>query len=530
MKSSLTLAAVLLATAVVLATPQAGPGPYESDSSPAPRNRVDELVFARLRSLGIERAHLASDAVFLRRAYLDVIGTLPTADEVRAFLADRDQGKRAALVERLLGRDEFADYWAMKWSDVLRVKSEFPINLWPNAVQAYHHWIRSSIRENVPCDRFARDLLTGNGSNFRVPPVNFYRAVQSREPRGIAAAVALTFMGARVDTWPTQRLDDMAVFFSQIGYKSTSEWKEEIVFFDPGKATGGPAARPAGAFRVATLPDGTTVRLAPGQDPREAFAAWLVAPGNPWFARSIVNRVWFWLMGRGIVHEPDDIRPDNPPVNADLLACLERELVAARFDLKQVYRLILNSATYQLSSIPRSDRAGAEANFAHAILRPLDAEVIADAVCQVTGTTEQYSSPIPEPYTFVPPDQRSIAVADGSISSAFLVTFGRPPRDTGLASERSSRPTAAQRLYLLNSSDIQRKLQQSQKLQALMQGGADGRQVMTDLYLTILSRPPTDEELKVVGTYGQTAGTNRRQAALDLAWALMNSAEFRFRH
>jgi hypothetical protein len=235
-------------------------------------------------------------------------------------------------------------------------------------------------------------------------------------------------------------------------------------------------------------------------------------------------------MGRGIVQDADDIRPDNPPSNPDLLAYLEREFQASHFDLKRIYRLILNSATYQLSSIPVRSGAEAEANFAHAIVRPLDAEVLVDAICQITGTAEQYSSAIPEPYTYIPPDVRSIALADGSIRSAFLETFGRPPRDTGLLSERNSRPSPAQRLYLLNSSDIQRKLQQGPKLQALVQSRGDLRDVVTSLYLAILSRIPTEDEMKIAIAYAQSPGSNRRQAGQDLAWALVNSAEFRFRH
>jgi hypothetical protein len=494
--------------------------PFESPEAPAPRNRVDEIVFASLRQQGIAPARLASDAVFVRRAYLDVIGTLPTADEARAFIEDRDAGKRAALVERLLARDEFADYWAMKWCDTLRVKSEFPINLWPNAVQAYHRWIRTAIRDNVPYDRFARELLTASGSNFRDAPVNFYRAVQSREPRAIASAVALTFMGERTDAWPKERLDGMAAFFSQIGYKPTGEWKEEIVYFDPDKT----------GSRQAMLPDGTIARLEPGTDPRQVFASWLTSPSNPYFARAAVNRTWYWLVGRGIIHEPDDIRPGNPPSHPELLAALERELVTSRFDMKQVVRLILNSSTYQLSSIPASAPPAPESRFAYAIVRPLDAEVLIDALNQITGMGEQYSSAIPEPYTFIPPDQRSIALADGSIRSAFLETFGRPPRDTGLASERAAQPTAAQRLYLLNSADVQRKLQQGPRLQALLLRQTSPLGAVTSLYLTILSRYPTDEELRAVTAYTQAAGANRRGVAQDLAWALVNSAEFGMRH
>ena len=192
---------------------EAGPpvSAFESDAEPVARGRIDELVFAKWKELGIEPANPCSDAVFVRRAYLDVIGTLPTAREARTFLQEQDKNKRAVLIDRLLGREEFADYWAMKWSDLLRVKSEFPINLWPNAVQAYHRWIRTAIRDNVPYDRFARELLTASGSNFRDAPVNFYRAVQSREPRAIASAVALTFMGERAEKWPKERLAGMAV-------------------------------------------------------------------------------------------------------------------------------------------------------------------------------------------------------------------------------------------------------------------------------------------------------------------------------
>jgi hypothetical protein len=514
--ASIALAATLAATVAGQAPPRA---PFESAATVTARNGIDEAVFARLKRLGMEPARLCSDGVFLRRAFLDVIGTVPTADEARAFLDDPSPNKRSALIDRLLDRDEFADYWAMKWGDVLRVKSEFPVNLWPNAVQTYHRFVRTSLRDNLPYDRFARALLTSSGSNFRVGPANFFRAAEGHEPKAIATSVALVFMGSRVGAWPPERQAQMAAFFSQIGYKATAEWKEEIVFFDPEKGTKG-----------SVLPDGTTVRLGATDDPREAFASWLVSPKNPWFARAAVNRVWFWLMGRGIVHEADDMRPDNPPSNPDLLAFLEREFVASRFDLKALYRSILNSTTYQLSSIPAKASADAEANFAHAIVRPLDAEVLVDAVCQITGTTEQYSSAIPEPYTFIPPDQRSIALADGSIRSTFLETFGRPPRDTGLLSERNSKPSASQRLYLLNSGDVQRKLQQGPKLQALLQTPGNPRQLVTALYLAVLSRFPTEDELKTAAAYGLAPGGNRRQAALDIAWALLNSAEFRFRH
>ncbi len=517
--STLILAAATAGAATDQGASAAGASAFESPAPLTPHNRVDELVFARLRKLGIQPARLCSDAVFLRRAYLDVIGTLPTAREAADFLADQNPAKRAALIDRLLARDEFADYWAMKWSDLLRVKAEFPINLWPNAAQAYHRWILASIRENKPYDRFARELLLSTGSNFRDPAVNFFRAMQSRDPAGIAQTVALTLMGARAEKWPKQQLTDMSAFFSRIGYKDTGEWKEEIVFFDPAKP-----------LQQAAFPDGTPATLAPDRDPREAFADWLVSPKNPWFARAIVNRIWSWLLGRGIVQEPDDLRADNPPSNPELLAYLEQELIASHYDLKHIYSLILNSSTYQLSSIPRTDRHDAVAEFAYYPLRRLDAEVLIDAICQITGTTEAYSSAIPEPFTFIPEGQRSISLPDGSITSSFLELFGKPPRDTGLEAERSNRPTAAQSLHLLNSSHVEQKIENGPKLQAVVRNTKDPKVLVATLYLMILSRYPTADEGAVIAGYSQSGAAKGNQAVADLAWALMNSTEFLYRH
>lgn len=496
--------------------------PYEAAGDRTPDNQVDALVFGKLRRLGVQPANPCSDAVFLRRVYLDVIGTIPTAQEAREFLQDPSPTKRRDLIERLLARDEFADYWAMKWSDLLRIKAEFPINLWPNAAQAYHRWIRSSIKDNKPYDRFVREMLTASGSNVRVPEVNFYRAIQSKEPSGVAQAVALAFMGTRADKWPKEQLAGMAAFFARIGYKSTGEWKEEIVFFDREK--------PVDAKMPAAFPDGRTAELPANRDPREVFATWLIDAKNPWFARNIVNRIWSWLLGRGIIHEPDDIRSDNPASNPALLTMLERQLVSGRYDLKRIYRLILESRTYQLSSISRSNRPEAAANFASYPLRRLEAEVLIDALCQITGTTEKYSSAIPEPFTFIPENRRSITLPDGSISSTFLELFGRPARDTGLESERNNRPTAAQRLHLLNSTHIQSKLEQGPQLRALITSRGKPREVVEGVYLTILSRPPTQQELMIVGEYSRSGGVNGREAVIDLAWALINSAEFLYRH
>jgi len=551
-KTSLVLAAVVLASSGGAATPDKSSSIYESPTPAVPANELDKIVFAKLSSLDI-RPVLCSDAVFVRRAYFDVIGTLPSAEEARRFIEDPDtQNKRRALIDRLLERDEFADYWSMRWGDILRVKAEFPVNLWPNAAQAYHRWVRASIAENKPYDRFVREMLTSSGSNFRVGPVNFYRAIQNKTPEGIATAAALTFMGSRADTWPEDRLSGMAVFFSQIGYKLTSEWKEECVFWDPlhgsglaGNSAPGQAAistsqQPAGDTpQVPTLdagplkavfPDGTEIELPPNRDPREIFADWLITSENPWFTRSIVNRVWSWLMGRGIIHEPDDIREGNPPSNPELLAYLQKELIASGYDLKHLYRLILTSNTYQLSSMPRFEGPEAEANFASYPVRRLDAEVLIDAINKITGTSDLYTSAIPEPFTYIPRNMPAIAVADGSITSPFLALFGRSARATGMENERNNKPVPAQWLHMLNSSHIQQKLDRGPKLRALFDSRRPTAEIVEELYLTILSRFPTADEVKTAEQYGRPGATKSRYDWVDIAWALINSTEFLYRH
>ncbi len=494
---------------------------YESREAFLPVQTIDALVLAEFLSRGLQPAHLCSDEVFVRRVYLDVIGTLPRPQEVLRFLRDERPHKRAILIDSLLEREEFADYWTLKWCDLLRVKAEFPINLWPNAVQAYHRWIYEAIRDNKSYDEFVRELLTSSGSNFRVPPVNFYRAIQDTEPSAIAAAVALTFMGARIENWPEERRAGMAAFFERVAYKSTSEWKEEIVYPDPA----------ADGVLKAVFPDGAFVEVSPYEDPREAFADWLIREDNPWFARNIVNRAWAWLLGRGLIHEPDDIRDDNPAVHPDVLAYLEHEFYKSNCDLKHIFRLILNSCTYQQSSIARSDEPEATIFFAHYPVRRLDAEVLSDALSRISGIGEGYSSPIPEPFSFIPKSLPSITLADGSITSQFLEMFGRPSRDTGLESERNNEPTDAQCLHLLNSTHIQNKIERSRNLRRLANTvEQDPSRAINMLYLSVLSRFPTQAELDTADSYLQTDGLTLTEAVGDLLWALINTKEFLYRH
>jgi len=484
-----------------------GTNPFEVADWPIPANAVDAPVLVALQKHGLEMRPPCSDEVFIRRVFIDVIGTLPTPDEVAAFLGDTSPDKRTKLVDALFDREEFVDYQTLKWCDILRVKSEFPIKLWPNAVQAYHAWVRRAIRDNMPYDQFAREA-------------NFYRAVQGRDPKSIAAAVALTFLGSRLESWPEAKQADLAAFFSKVAYKPTREWKEEIVYFDS-----------SGTDPMAvTFPDGTTATIPADRDPREVFADWLVAPGNSQFSQAAANRAWYWLMGHGIVHEADDIREGNPPACPELLALLGKEFAGSGYDTRHLLRLILNSRTYQQSSVVL-DPVPEAARFAYYTVRRLDAEVLIDALCWIGGSGEEYSSPIPEPFTFTPSTERTIALADGSITSRFLETFGRPSRDTGMLSERNNEPSDAQRMYLINSTEVRQRIENSPHLSSIFDAaGGDRGRLIADTYVLLLSRRPTALEQSAAEEYLQTRASQGRGAFNDLAWALVNSKEFLCRH
>lgn len=586
--STVVLAALMFGSAPAINSAQV----FEDPKAPTPANPIDRFVFDNLSRSGIQPRR-CSDPVFLRRVYLDVLGKLPTAAEAREFINNPapSKKKREALIDRLLDRDEFADYWSMRWGDTLRIKAEFPVNLWPDAAQAYHRWVHQSIAENKPYDQFVRALLTSSGSNFRDPPVNFYRAIQNKTPEGITEAVALTFMGSRTGSWPKERVAGMTAFFEQVGYKPTSEWKEEIVFWDPlrtgttpGNSAPGSAAittavasgnamqaatnsSPA-APRQAVFPDGegAAILLTGDRDPREIFADWLISPDNPWFARCAVNRTWAWLLGRGIIHEPDDIREDNLPSHPELLDWLADELVKNHYDMKHVIRLILNSETYQFSSLDLPDPASPPELFAVYPIRRLDAEVLIDALNGITGTSELYTSAIPEPFTYLPKDMPAVSIADGSITSPFLALFGRSARATGMADERNNQITAAQSRHLLNSSHIQNKIEAGPGLRQLLLKKSTYGEIATELYLTFLSRYPTAQEMQTVMDYGnfdenaipvgpnpdriekkknrelpakKNKNKNKNKNPVitpelkkwnDIAWSLLNSPEFLYKH
>jgi len=517
---------------VVVPQPLASPFPKIE-----PNNRIDELVFARLEKLGIVPSEVCPDEVFLRRVYLDTIGILPTPDEARAFLADKDPKKRSKLIDQLLQRSEFVDYWTLRWGDLLRIKSEYPVRVWPRGVRTYYNWLRDSIARNKPMDQFARELITASGSNFRVGPANYFRAMPSRDPQSFAETTAVLFMGARIgcarchghptENWALDDVLGMAAFFSKVAIKTTLEWKEEVVFLNPWGQVYHPKTR---AVVKPKFLGGETLEMPPEEDPRPKFADWLTSPQNPWFARALANRVWFWLLGRGIVHEPDDLRETNPASHPELLDYLAQELVAHKYDLKHLFRLVLNSKTYQLSSKPTPSNRGDLVHFSHYPLRRLGAEQFLDAVCQVTGTTEEFASWIPVPPTILPRGARAAQIFDGDIKHPFLDLFGRPSRDTPYECQRNLDSSVRQSLHLLNSDHFEGKIAGSQTLQRLLQANRPDAEIVDELYLAALARFPRPDEKAKALEYLAKKKDARAQAVQDLCWAILNTKEFMFNH
>ncbi|MGL4594037.1 MAG: DUF1553 domain-containing protein [Thermoguttaceae bacterium] len=501
--------------------------PFASSKSFFSKNEIDRLLVESLKQHNIEPAGLCRDSLFIRRVSLDITGTLPTAQQTRDFLLDFDPNKREKLIEQLLSSPQFVDYWTLKWSDILRIKAEFPINLWPAGAACYYRWIHDSIRTNKRYDEFVRELITADGSNFRDGAANFYRAVQSKDAETLAEMVALTFLGERTGPWSEEKLRQMSTFFSRISYKSTAEWKEEVVYWN---------RKPLDSDSV-TFPDGSTGTVLPDQDPREVFADWLVSPKNRAFQRNVVNRVWFSLFGRGFIHEPDDIRETNPPIHPEVLDWLCDELVRSNYDIKHLIALILNSATYQQASIPQNpnmsemEMLNAAKLFAVYPIRRLDAEVLQDAFAKIFDIPVGYTSEVPEPFANIPGRLRTIGLQDASITSSFLEMFGRPSRDTGLTSDRNNNINESQQLFLLNSTEVNNwswKFLSRYNTNNVRLPDEKIR-IMNDIWLTFLSRFPTDYEMQQIrDSFDQSKSST--QLLQDLIWSLLNSKEFLCQH
>ena len=481
----------------------------------------------------------ASDAVFLRRAYLTAVGRIPTLAETRSFLTSENPAKRCELIDSLLASPEHADLIAMRFADMLRIKSEFPVNLWPNAVQAFHQKLRSDIFNNRPYSEMVYEMLTASGSNFRVPYANFFRGSGDRTPAGLAKITALTFMGIRVEKLPEDRRKAFENFFSRIRYKSSSEWKEEFVFTAPEEVKLDAWLPGCGSF---------TIR-APEEEPRQVLARALVSDDNPYFARALVNRAWSWFFGKGLIDPADDITPergswsrcmiglgldsyDKREVNPELLELLTKEFRRSNYNMRHLFRLMMNCQAFHAASVvPAETRAQTEKYFLSYPVRRLEAEVLSDSLGVLTGYFGRYMSVIPEPFTFLPPKTHAVQIADGSISSSMLELFGRPSRDSGKISERNNHMTGAQRLYLLNSNMVYGQLSNLGWRTARSYRWDFYRKGIRTLYLQILSREPTPLEKKRIIDYQNSLPKRRKgQVWPDLVWTLVNSKEFLYYH
>lgn len=513
-------------------------------SEPPETNYIDRHVFAKLCSLRMNPSPPAGDAVFLRRAYLDALGILPTAGEARAFLADTQPDKRAQLIEQLLQRPEFADCWALKWSDLLRNEEKV---LDAKGVANFHHWIRQSIAAGKPLDRFVRELITARGSTYTNPAANFYRA--NRDAITRAEAAAQLFLGVRLqcakchnhpfDRWTQQDYYRWASFFSRVQYKILENRRrdendghefdgEQVVWV----ASSGEVRDPRTDEPMTPCYLGApTPEFQPDQDRLEELADWLTSPDNPFFAPAQVNRIWYHLLGRGLVEPIDDFRATNPAVMPELLHELTRDFVSHGFDLRHVVRTIMNSRTYQLSATANETNRADETSFSHTLMRRISAEQLFDALSQATGVAPHFSgfpaglraSQLPGVQAMRSRRRRP------SRDEQFLVLFGKPPRLLTCECERSTEPTLGQTFQLVSGPTINELLSKSDnRIGRLLGESKSDEAIIDDLYLSSLSRFPTAEERHGMIAY-LAAASDRRAALEDVLWSLLNAKEFLLR-
>jgi len=496
-------------------------------------NFIDEKVYARLKTLGFAPSETCGDEEFLRRASLDAAGVLPTPEQAAAFLADGDPHKREKLIDRLLASPTYADTWANKWGDLLRPN---PFRAGVKGVYLLDEWLRESFRANKPFDQFVREILTAQGSTHRYGPVVVFR--DRREPADITPFVSQLFLGVRLECakchhhpnekWGQEDFYSFAAYFGQMkrkgqGISAPISGEAEFIWFAPGKA-GNEVRHPlTGEVMSPKAPDAPVEALAADRDPREALAAWVTRPDNPFFARAIVNRVWGDLMGRGIVHPVDDFRVSNPPTNEGLLDALAKDFVAHGYDLKHLIGTIMRSRVYQESSVPNSYNARDTRNFSRFYRRRPMAEVALDAMSDVTGTPENLQG--------LAPGSRATQVWNNRLESEFLDAFGRPNASADPPCERERESSVVQALHLMNSTRLMAKITNPNGRAArLAKSDRTPEQIVTELYLAAYSRRPTAEEMGVaIGAFA-AEGATRQTATQDVMWALMNSAEFVFNH
>jgi hypothetical protein len=516
--------------------------PVDEKLYAAGNNFIDAHVFAKLKALRIDPSGLSPEEEFVRRAYLDTCGILPTPDEVREFLADRSPDKRARLIDKLLDRPEFVDYWSLFLSDLLQNRKERDHDVrGTKGVRQFHDWLRKQVAANRPWDELARDVLTAAGSTTDSPAVGYFVVTvgeyREQEKSEVAESVAQAFLGTRIGcarchNHPLERYtqDDFyhfAAFFARVQL-DRKDPKQAPTVLRIAPRDSSQRGRPVGVTQPRTgvylLPqplDRSAVGLLPGEDPRRKLAAWVTDPANEFFAGAMVNRVWQHYLGVGLVEPVDDLRATNPPTNPALWAALKAEFVSHGYDLRHLMRVILNSRTYQLTSATRPGNESDSRFYSHYYARRLPAEVLLDAICQATG--------VPEKFDGYPEGVRAVQVPDPGVNSYFLRMFGRPERVTACACERAGDVTMPQLLNLQNGHLLADKAAaRGAALPRLLEAEKDDDRVTEELFLWTLSRPPTADERRAVKA--ALAADARGPVFADLLWALLNSKSFAFNH
>ena len=497
-------------------------------------NVVDRHVFAKLQAHKIQPSDLADDATYLRRAYLDALGVLPTPDEARDFLADPDREKRSQLIDRLLKRPEFADFWALKWADLLRNEEK---TMGAKGVWVFQRWLRDQVARDVPLDVFARSLVASTGSTYQNPPASFYRT--NRDPSTATEAFSQVFLGVRLqcarchnhpyDAWTQNDYYGLAAYFNNIRRKEIDVTRrdrldtheidgDEVVYLEGPPGMVHPRS---GESLDPKPPHGPKPDLGGDLNALDDLARWLTVE-NPQFARNMANRVWFHLMGRGIVDPVDDFRDSNPPSNPALLDALASDLVSNGYRFRPLVALIMKSRTYGLEARPNETNADDELNFSHAAVRLLPAEVLIDAICQVF---EQ-----PDPYDHAPRAIRTVQMPGAHPGGSFLRTFGKPDRLLTCECERSESTTLAQAFQLINGESIRSKLiADDNRIGRLIRSNASDAEILDELSLAALGHT-FDATRRTRFLELVARAPDRRKAWEDVAWAILNSKEFLLRH
>jgi Protein of unknown function (DUF1553)/Protein of unknown function (DUF1549)/Bacterial Ig-like domain (group 2) len=493
----------------------------------ARHNFIDDLLVAKWRDLGLTPSPLCDDATFLRRVYLDGIGTLPTPEEVKAFLADKSPDKRAKAIDAVLGRPEFVDFWAVKWGDLLRINRDA---LQEKGMWSFHNWVRASLRDGKPMDQFAREILLAEGSTFTEGPANFYKIGRTAEDW--AETAAQVFLGARIqcakchhhpfEKWSQDDYYGLAAFFTRLGTKTSNEFgifgRETVIFPKPAGEITHPRTR--GVVKPRPLGGEPTDDEF---DRRRKLADWMTGPDNPLFARNLVNRFWGYLMGRGLVEPLDDLRDTNPACAPELLDALAKDLAAHNFDLKHLLRTVMRSRAYQLDdhAAPGNEADATNTYFTRYQTKRLSAEQLADAVDFATGTRQKYQG--------LPAGTRAIQLPDPRVASYLMDVFGRPQRVITCECERTTQPNIAQALHLLNGDFLNKKIADpAGRVERLMKVKAPVPAVVEELYLVTLSRPPRPDEGAKAQEWFREGPP--KEVAQDLLWSLLNSREFLFNH